>query len=172
MRNTTRRLAPDRVVRQHAMWHETLAAELPEYLDLMLERYARAIAGASSQGTTDKVKKSLGSSTTETRALAGVHILERIERVKYLAEVRLGEIIREVREMIHKDMRGNHEDLPEPEQIVPCKHGQVGKSGAIEWGDPTCDFPPDKAGMCSRHYQAWRKHRIRHDIDTSKDFAA
>lgn len=167
---TTRRLAPDRVVRQHAMWHELLAQETVEHRDLLLERKARAMSGSSS-GSTDKVHTSLGSSTTETRALAAVHIQERLDRVAYLNE-RLGEIIREARQIIHRDMRGDHQDLPEPEQVIPCKHGQVGKAGAIEWGDPTCDFPPDKSAMCGRHYQAWRRFRIRNGIDTSKDFAA
>jgi hypothetical protein len=51
-----------------------------------------------------------------------------------------------------------------------CATGQVGKEGAIEWGDPLCLMPQVKGGMCQAHYYRWYRHRQEHGIDTSKDF--
>lgn len=58
------------------------------------------------------------------------------------------------------------------EQLVLCKHGQHGKEGALDWGDPLCDRMPIKGGMCGAHYMRWYRHRTEHGIDTSRDFAA
>ena len=51
-----------------------------------------------------------------------------------------------------------------------CATGQVGKEGAIEWGDPLCLLPQVKGGMCQGHYYKWYRHRQDHGIDTSRDF--
>lgn len=59
----------------------------------------------------------------------------------------------------------------DPPSAVPlCKDAQVGKDGAAEWGDPICNMPHVKKGLCQQHYDAWRYWRRKHGIDTSRDF--
>jgi hypothetical protein len=60
---------------------------------------------------------------------------------------------------------------PEDKKKDLCCTGQVGKEGAIEWGDPLCLMPAVKANMCQAHYYRWYRHRQDHGIDTSRDFA-
>lgn len=50
-----------------------------------------------------------------------------------------------------------------------CSDHQQGKHAADRWGDPLCHLPSVKAGLCSRHYQAWYRARIDDGIDTSRD---
>jgi len=59
---------------------------------------------------------------------------------------------------------------PEPTQTPRCRDGQVGREGAIVWGDPTCQDIPTKAALCHNHYMASYRWRIREGIDTSRDF--
>jgi hypothetical protein len=47
-----------------------------------------------------------------------------------------------------------------PVVVARCNDSQVGRDGAIEWGDTTCVEIPVKAGLCAQHYQReyrWRK---------------
>ena len=167
----TGRTAPDRPVQQLAMWLDIMAGEVTASKLILAERIARAAGGAGGAGGSERVHTSRGSSTTETRAMAVLHhdgqLAELIDRVD---AIRIA--IRSTRLWINTEvLRG--QDMPtEPAGPSPCHDGQHGKAGAIEWGDPTCAWPADKAGLCVKHYQAWRRYRIRHGIDTSADFAA
>jgi len=57
-----------------------------------------------------------------------------------------------------------------PEELKLCKHGQQGREGAVEWGDPLCDRLPVKLGMCEREYMRYRRHCEQHGIDRRKDY--
>lgn len=59
---------------------------------------------------------------------------------------------------------------PEDKKRDLCCTGQVGKEGAIVWGDPLCLMPAVKAGMCQAHYFRWYRHRVDNGIDTSRDY--
>lgn len=41
-----------------------------------------------------------------------------------------------------------------------CRDNQTGRDGVIEWGDPTCEELPAKAGCCSACYQRERRWRL------------
>lgn len=61
-----------------------------------------------------------------------------------------------------------------PEIRIPlcCDH-QIGRDGVAEWGDPSCELPSTKAGLCSAHYQAARRYKLAHGIrDTTIEPAA
>jgi hypothetical protein len=47
-----------------------------------------------------------------------------------------------------------------PVVVARCNDNQVGRDGAIEWGDPTCVDIPVKAGCCSACYQRERRWRL------------
>lgn len=55
-----------------------------------------------------------------------------------------------------------------PTVTEPCKVGQKGKDGTIDWGDPLCDEDGEKAGLCARHYMAWYRWRKNAGHDTSR----
>jgi hypothetical protein len=164
------RNAPDRIVRQHAHWLELLAEETTAAKLVLIERVQRAISGTGSGERNDRVQSSRGSSPVESAALQSAHHTRLLDQLA-AGNQRIGEQISAQRRFIRTAIMYGP-DIEEPAPTPSCKEGQHGKEGAIEWGDTTCDFPADKAGMCSKHYQAWRKHRIRNNIDTSKDFAA
>ena len=58
------------------------------------------------------------------------------------------------------------------EELKLCKHGQQGRDGVLQWGDPLCDRLPDKLGMCSRDYMRYYRWCAEHGVDRTKDFAA
>lgn len=58
------------------------------------------------------------------------------------------------------------------EELKLCKHGQHGRDGVVEWGDPLCDRLPDKLGMCSREYMRYYRWCNEHGVDRSRDFEA
>ena len=45
-----------------------------------------------------------------------------------------------------------------------CKDALHGRDGSLEWGDPTCDELPVKAGLCSACYQRERRWRLANDL--------
>lgn len=61
---------------------------------------------------------------------------------------------------------GSH--TPPPAQ---CRDGQMGKDGAIDWGDATCVDAATKAGMCGKHFMAWYRWRKRNGVSTERMFA-
>lgn len=61
-------------------------------------------------------------------------------------------------------------NVRKPDEAQLCSHGQRGKEGAIEWGDPLCPLPGVKGGMCQAHYYRWYRHRVDIGVDTSRDF--
>lgn len=61
-------------------------------------------------------------------------------------------------------------NVRKPDEAELCAHGQRGKEGALEWGDPLCPLPGVKGGMCQAHYYRWYRHRVDHGVDTSRDF--
>lgn len=61
-------------------------------------------------------------------------------------------------------------NVRKPDEAQLCAHGQRGKEGALEWGDPLCVLPAVKGGMCQAHYYRWYRHRVDNNIDTSRDF--
>jgi hypothetical protein len=166
------RTAPDRELRQLAMWLDIAATETTAWKQVSAERYTRALTGTSIPRTdTGPITTSRGTSTTESRALAGIHqhdqTLEQRARVETIRNA-----IRSYRAWMRQDAYGADDAPPEPEPLRPCKEGQQGKEGATVWGDPLCDMPPTKGGCCDRHYFAWYRHRKAKGIDTTKDFAA
>lgn len=80
--------------------------------------------------------------------------------------------IRELNEMANSILRMRvPRETKQPDKTKQCcAAGQVGKEGAIEWGDPLCLMPAVKGSMCQAHYYAWYRHRKAHGIDTSRDF--
>ena len=60
----------------------------------------------------------------------------------------------------------------QPEEVKLCKHGQGGRDGALEWGDPLCDRLPVKLGMCTREYMRYYRWCADHGIDRARDFEA
>jgi hypothetical protein len=55
----------------------------------------------------------------------------------------------------------------EVEKITECRDGQHGKSGSIEWGDPTCLKEAVKSNMCQAHAKAWYRWRKDQGHDVS-----
>ena len=47
-----------------------------------------------------------------------------------------------------------------PTDTPRCKDAQVGRDGATDWGDTTCEELPAKAGCCSACYQRERRWRL------------
>ena len=45
-----------------------------------------------------------------------------------------------------------------------CKDALHGRDGSLEWGDPTCEELPVKAGLCSACYQRERRWRIANNL--------
>jgi hypothetical protein len=45
-----------------------------------------------------------------------------------------------------------------------CKDALHGRDGSVEWGDPTCEELPVKAGLCSACYQRERRWRLANDL--------
>lgn len=172
-RTTTRvtgRNAPDRPTQQLAMWLDIMAAEVATARHTLTERHERASEG-SSAGNTERVHTCRGTSTTETRALAALFVDEQLtELTDRIDGIRIA--IRSTRHWINTDILRGHDMPAEPDGPPPCHDGQHGKAGNIEWGDPTCTWPADRAGLCSAHYQAWRRYRVRHNITTDTATAA
>jgi hypothetical protein len=44
--------------------------------------------------------------------------------------------------------------------VARCRDAQPGRDGVLDWGDPTCEELPVKAGTCSACYQRERRWRI------------
>ena len=44
--------------------------------------------------------------------------------------------------------------------VARCRDAQPGRDGVLDWGDPTCEELPAKAGTCSACYQRERRWRI------------
>jgi len=44
--------------------------------------------------------------------------------------------------------------------VARCRDHQLGRDGALDWGDPTCEELPVKAGVCGACYQRERRWRI------------
>lgn len=164
------RNAPDRVVRQHGHWLELMAEETTAAKLVLTERIQRALSGTSSGERNDRVQSSRGSSPVESAALQSAHHSQLLDQLN-AGIARIGEMISSHRRFIRTAIMYGP-DLEEPAPLPVCKENQHGREGAIEWGDATCEFPVDKQGLCSKHYQAWRRFRIRNGIDTTKDFAA
>lgn len=172
-RTTTRvttRTAPDRPTQQLAMWLDIMAGEVATARHILTERLERAIEGSSgSHGNTERVHTCRGTSTTETRALAALFVDEQLtELLDRIDGIRIA--IRSTRHWINTELLRGHDIPAEPDGPAQCD--QHGKAGNIEWGDPTCTWPADKAGLCSAHYQAWRRYRVRHNINADTDTAA
>lgn len=47
---------------------------------------------------------------------------------------------------------------------IRCRDSQMGRQGALEWGDPTCEELPVKAGLCGACYQRERRWRVGHGL--------
>ncbi len=45
-----------------------------------------------------------------------------------------------------------------------CNDALHGRDGSLEWGDPTCEELPVKAGLCSACYQRERRWRLVNDL--------
>jgi hypothetical protein len=45
-----------------------------------------------------------------------------------------------------------------------CKDALHGRDGSLDWGDPTCEELPVKAGLCSACYQRERRWRIANNL--------
>lgn len=172
-RTTTRvttRTAPDRPTQQLAMWLDIMAAEVATARHILTERHHHASEG-SSAGNTERVHTCRGTSTTETRALNALYIDEQLTQLTDRIDgIRIA--IRSTRHWINTELLRGHDMPAEPDGPTPCHDGQHGKAGNIEWGDPTCTWPADKAGLCSAHYQAWRRYRTRHNITADTDTTA
>ena len=51
-----------------------------------------------------------------------------------------------------------------------CKDAQVGRDSTLWSDDINCMALPDKGKMCTKHYWQYRRYRIAHGLDTSRDF--
>lgn len=77
-------------------------------------------------------------------------------------------------ELASRVLRRRPPDPPpeKPKVKVPrCQDNQIGRDGYGEWGDPTCEDMPVKAGICSACYQRERRWRIAHDL-TAREIEA
>ncbi len=45
-----------------------------------------------------------------------------------------------------------------------CKDALHGRDGSLDWGDPTCEELPVKAGLCGACYQRERRWRLANDL--------
>lgn len=50
--------------------------------------------------------------------------------------------------------------LRAPVEVARCRDSLPGRAGSMDWGDPTCEEIPAKAGLCSACYQRERRWRI------------
>jgi hypothetical protein len=50
--------------------------------------------------------------------------------------------------------------LRAPIAVSRCRDSLPGRDGGMDWGDPTCEEIPAKAGLCSACYQRERRWRI------------
>lgn len=62
--------------------------------------------------------------------------------------------------------------LPGLDGVKLCNEGQMGRDGAMDWGDPLCSEIPVKRELCSAHYQAERKWRMANDMPGREEPAA
>ena len=143
-------------------------------LTLALEHIARELStldGFPERGEQANVKASSELTSVERHADARFTLTDAREQLRdHKAQVL--QSIRELNEYINVVMR-----MRQPRNVTKpksndglCCAGQHGKEGAVEWGDPMCFRMADKVGMCSLHYQRWRKHCEAKGIDRSRDF--
>lgn len=101
--------------------------------------------------------------------------------VRYAASAQLEDLRTAVTDACHTldklaEMAQDAQRWCQPNHAGPelklCKHGQQGRDGVVEWGDPLCDRLPDKLGMCSREYMRYYRWCNEHGVDRSRDFEA
>ena len=99
---------------------------------------------------------------TDVEALTAVErVAER--RIRFSTEIdTLIEDAQAVVDMVHAlaHMIDRAVGLRAPVEVARCRDSLPGRDGAIDWGDPTCEEIPAKAGLCSACYQRERRWRI------------
>jgi hypothetical protein len=146
---------PDHRTLQAAYTLEQLAPDVTAALtNLHRERaicdgYTAGIG--SGRGTSD-------SSTTEAAALQADRLDTRAQRIRNT----IADIERDIHHLsrLTRDSLG----LRAPVTIARCRDNHTGRQGAIEWGDPTCENLPDKAGLCVACYHRERRWRQAHGL--------
>ena len=134
---------------------------------LAIERRIADVDGWPITSDDPHVRTSLGTSSTES---AGAR------RAQLAADHRqVHEDLRELDDLVSRIIRScrrmatGAEPVDDGPPIPLCMEGQSGKEGSIVWGDPMCAMPAVKSGMCQRHYDSWRRHRLTSGIDVSRD---
>lgn len=99
---------------------------------------------------------------TDVEALTAV---ERVadRRIRFSTEIdTLREDAQAVVDMVHAlaHMIDRAAGLRAPVEVARCRDSLHGRDGAMDWGDPTCEEIPAKAGLCSACYQRERRWRI------------
>jgi hypothetical protein len=68
------------------------------------------------------------------------------------------------RRLSHAAHNALRTSAPEEVQVRRCRDNQFGRDGALEWGDPTCEEIPIKAGLHEACYQRERRWRKAHGL--------
>jgi hypothetical protein len=97
-------------------------------------------------------------STTEAEALASEHYTAKADLIRQTLDT----ITRNIELLGRVTQRSI--GVRAPIAVPRCRDNQMGRQGAIEWGDPTCENLPDKAGLCSACYQRERRWRQAHGL--------
>jgi hypothetical protein len=148
---------------------EVTARKITLAVDVISERLAH-LDGIPARGERNGGRSSAASSTTEQAAIKRYNLTEYREQLRdaITDACNTNDCLDRLADEV---LRFAGHVTPDNEQPT-CIDGQHGKEGVIEWGDPLCRMSAVKAGMCSKHYMRWYRHRTDHGIDTSKDFEA
>lgn len=116
-------------------------------------------------GESERVSGS--SELTPTEAIASARLgmrrhMDDIEAGVHLLNVTAADVARSLRGVLGTRV---------PADFTVCHNSQSGKEGVDRWGDPLCNKPPVKAGMCQAHYMAWYRARQAAGVDVTHDFA-
>lgn len=149
--------------------------------DIQLEAAAHLLANIAAKlpAAIDTLRRELdivdgyASATMQPR----VHASAELTSVERAADLRwsmsgdlddLRDMARSIAEMIATLNRQTDRALglraPTAADAARCRDSLHGRDGAVEWGDPTCEELPSKAGLCGACYQRERRWRLANDL--------
>lgn len=156
----TDRTRPNPRVQGTGYWlADVLALRVTEALD-HLHREHVICDGFPAKGETAGRGNS-DSTTTEAAAIARQYITRQAEDLKDAID---GLVIsaNHLAAMITEATKTRAPDIV---KIARCRDNQIGREGAIVWGNPTCLEIPVKAGYCSACYQRERRWRATQGLE-------
>jgi hypothetical protein len=146
---------PDHRTLQAALTLEQLAPDVTVALAHLYRE--RAICDGYTASTSNG-RGTAESSTTEAAALTAEYLGIKALAIRTIIN-QIETLIDDLAHSIQKAV-----GVRAPVTVTRCRDNHTGRQGAIEWGDPTCEAIPDKAGLCSACYQRERRWRQAHGL--------